>query len=186
MVPLTSLWAPIVLAAVVVFLVSSIIHMVLPYHRTDFASLPAEDDVMDALRRFKIPPGDYLVPCAGTPDRMRSPDFQEKMKRGPVAVMTMIESGPPRMGKQLVAWFVYSIVVGLFAGYVASRAVPVGAHYLEVFRFTGTVAFTGYSLALWQNTIWYKRSISATTKSTFDGLIYALLTAGIFGWLWPR
>ena len=67
MVPLTSLWAPIVLAAVVVFLVSSIIHMVLPYHRTDFGCLPAEDDVMDALRRFKIPPGDYLVPCAGTP-----------------------------------------------------------------------------------------------------------------------
>jgi hypothetical protein len=186
MVPLTSLWAPIVLAAVIVFVVSSVIHMVLPYHRSDFGTLPAEDDVMDALRRFKIPPGDYLVPCAGSPDRLRSPDFQEKMKRGPVAMMTMMESGPPRMGKPLVAWFVYSMVVGLFAGYVASRALPPGAHYLDVFRFVGTVAFTGYSLALWQNSIWYKRSISATTKSTFDGLIYALVTAGTFGWLWPR
>jgi hypothetical protein len=186
MVPLTSLWAPIVLAAVAVFVISSIIHMVLPYHRTDFGALPSEDEVMEALRRFKIPPGDYAVPCAGTPDRMRSPDFQEKMKRGPVAMMTMIESGPPRMGKQLIGWFVYSMIVGLFAGYIATRALPTGAHYLEVFRFTGTVAFTGYSLALWQNTIWYKRSISATIKSTFDGLIYALVTAGIFGWLWPR
>ena len=34
MVPLTSLLLPIVLAAVLVFLVSSVIHMVLPYHRS--------------------------------------------------------------------------------------------------------------------------------------------------------
>jgi len=186
MVALVSLWAPILLAAVLVFVVSSIIHMVLPYHRTDFAALPAEDDVMDALRRFKIPPGDYLVPCAGTPDRMRSPEFQEKMKRGPVAVMTFIESGPPRMGKQLVAWFVYSIVVGIFAGYITSRALAPGTDYLQVFRFAGTVAFIGYSVALWQNAIWYKKSVPATIKSTIDGLIYGLLTGGAFGWLWPR
>ena len=186
MVPVTSLWAPIVVGAVLVFVVSSIIHMVLPYHRTDFGRLPSEDEVMDALRRFKIPPGDYLVPCAGTPDRMRSPEFQDKMKRGPVAMMTMMESGPPAMGKPLMWWFVYALVVGLFAGYVASRALPPGADYLAVFRFTGTVAFVGYTLALWQNVIWYKRSASATIKSTLDGLLYGLLTAGAFGWLWPR
>ncbi|MGH9345755.1 MAG: hypothetical protein ACRD26_00680 [Vicinamibacterales bacterium] len=186
MVALTSLWAPILVAAVLVFVVSSIIHMVLPYHRTDFGRLPAEDDVMDALRRFKIPPGDYFIPCPGSPDIMRSTAFQEKMTRGPVAVMTMMESGPPKMGPSLAWWFVYSIVVGIFAGYVASRALPAGAEYLDVFRFAGTVAFVGYALALWQNTIWYKRSVSATLKSTLDGLIYALLTAGVFGWLWPR
>ena len=186
MVALTALWAPVLLGAVLVFVISSVIHMMLPYHRSDFGRLPAEDDVMDALRRFKIPPGDYLMPCAGTPDRMRSPDFQEKMTRGPVAMMTMMESGPPAMGKALAGWFVYSLVVGLFAGYVASRALPPGAPYLDVFRFTGTVAFVGYALALWQNTIWYKRSVAATVKSTFDGLVYALLTAGAFGWLWPR
>lgn len=186
MVALTSLWAPILVAAVLVFVVSSIIHMVLPYHRTDFGRLPAEDDVMDALRRFKIPPGDYFIPCPGSPDIMRSTAFQEKMTRGPVAVMTMMESGPPKMGKSLAWWFVYAIVVGIFAGYVASRALPPGAEYLDVFRFTGTVAFVGYSLALWQNTIWYKRSVAATLKSTLDGLIYALLSAGVFGWLWPR
>ncbi len=186
MVPLLSLWAPIVLAAVLVFVVSSILHMFLPYHRTDWGRLPAEDEVMDALRRFKIPPGDYMLPCAGTPDNMRSTEFQDKMKRGPVAVMTMMESGVPTMGKSLSLWFVYTIVVGVFAGYIASRALPVGANYLDVFRFTGTVAFVGYALALWQNTIWYKRAVGATIKSTIDGLIYALVTAGAFGWLWPR
>jgi len=33
MVPLTSLWAPILLSAVIVFVASSIMHMVLPFHR---------------------------------------------------------------------------------------------------------------------------------------------------------
>lgn len=186
MVPVMSLWAPIVLAAVLVFVVSSVLHMVLKYHRTDWGRVPAEDEVMDALRRFKIPPGDYMLPCAGTPDNMRTTEFQDKMKRGPVAVMTMMESGPPAMGKNLAMWFVYSIVVGVFAAYVAGRALAPGADYLQVFRFAGTVAFAGYALALWQNTIWYKRSVSSTIKSTIDGLVYALLTAGAFGWLWPR
>jgi hypothetical protein len=186
MVALASLWAPIVLAAVLVFIVSSIVHMVLPYHRNDFGALPAEDDVMNALRGFKIPPGDYMMPCAGTPERMRSPEFQKKVTQGPVALITMIESGPPRMGAQLAWWFAYALVVGVFAGYVASRALPAGAPYMNVFRFTGTVAFAGYGLALWQNTIWYKRAASTTAKSTVDALLYALVTAGAFGWLWPR
>jgi hypothetical protein len=186
MVALTSLWAPVVVAAVLVFLVSSIIHMVLPYHRTDFGRLPSEDEVMDAMRRFKIPPGDYLVPCPHGPDTMRSQAFIDRMKRGPVAMMTVMESGPPTMGKPLTWWFVYAIVVSIFAGYVTSRALGPGADYMDVFRFAGTVAFVGYTLALWQNVIWYKRSAAATAKSTFDGLVYALLTAGSFGWLWPR
>jgi hypothetical protein len=186
MVPLVTLWAPIALAAVLVFVVSSLLHMVLRFHQKDWVRLPAEDDVMDALRRFKIPPGDYVLPCAGTPDHMQSTEFQDKMKRGPVALITMMESGPPSLAKPLAMWFVYSLVVGLFAGYVASRTLPAGADYRDVFRLTSTVAFAGYALALWQNSIWYKRSLGATIRSNVDGLIYALLTGGCFGWLWPR
>lgn len=89
------------------------------------------------------------------------------------------------MGGSLAQWFGYCIVVGVFAGYVASRALAPGAHYLEVFRFVGTVAFVGYGLALMQNSIWYKRNWGATLKSMFDALVYGLVTAGTFGWLWP-
>ena len=180
------LWLPILLSAVIVFVVSSIIHMVLTYHRTDVRKVSAEDEVMDALRKVGIPPGDYMVPYAGTPKRMKDPDFIEKMKRGPVAFFTVMASGPPSMGKSLVQWFLYCIVVGIFAAYIAGRALPPGADYLAVFRFAGCIAFVGYSLALWQNSIWYKRAWSTTLKSTFDGLVFALLTGGTFGWLWPR
>ena len=185
MVPIMSLWIPILLSAVIVFVVSSIIHTVLTYHRTDFAKVPAEDEVMEALRRFDIPPGDYVIPCPGSHKDMNTPEFLEKVTKGPVAFVTVMPSGPPSMRKSLVQWFVYCVVVGIFAAYIAGRALEPGAHYLAVFRFAGATAFVGYALALAQSSIWYKRAWSSTLKSTFDGLLYGLLTAGTFGWLWP-
>jgi hypothetical protein len=183
---LDSLWLPILLSSVIVFVVSSVIHMALPWHRSDYPKVPNEDRVMDALRPLAIPPGDYMVPRASSTQEMRSPGFAEKMKKGPVLVLTVLPSGPMPMAKNLVLWFLYSAVVGLFAAYVTGRALLPGAEYLRVFRFAGTTAFIGYSVALWQMSIWYRRAWSTTIKAIVDGLIYALLTAGTFGWLWPR
>ncbi len=186
MVTLFSLWLPILASAVIVFVASSIIHMALGYHASDFRKLPSEDAVMEALRAFNIPHGDYLAPCAGSMKDMSNPAFVEKMTKGPVALMTIMKSGRPTMAKPLALWFLYCIVVSIFAGYIAGRALTPDAHYLAVFRFAGCTAFIGYSLALWQSTIWFQRNWLTTLKGTFDGLIYGLLTAGTFGWLWPR
>ncbi len=183
---LYALWLPILLSSVIVFVVSSAIHMASPWHKNDYPKVPNEDKVMDALRPLAIPPGDYMIPRPSSTQEMRSPEFVEKMKKGPVMVLTVMPNGPTPMGKNLVLWFLYSAVVGLFAAYVAGRALPIGATYLRVFRFAGVTAFVGYSVALWQMSIWYRRAWSTTIKATVDGLIYALLTAGTFGWLWPR
>ena len=186
MTELQSLWLPILLSAVFVFLASSIIHMATPWHRDDYPRIPNEDKVADALRPFAIPPGDYMTPRCDKPSEMNTPEFQEKMKRGPVMMVTVMPNGPPSMGKPLLLWFVYSIIVGVFSAYIAGRALPVGTHYLRVFQFVGATAFLGYVLALWQYVIWYRRSVATTFRSTVDGLIYACLTAGTFGWLWPK
>ena len=186
MVSIMSLWVPILLSAVIVFVVSSIIHMVLPYHRTDYRKVPAEDEVMEALRKFNIPPGDYMIPCGEGPESMKKPEFVEKMKKGPLVLMTLSPGQAPSMGKPLFQWFVYCVLVGVFAAYITGRALAQGAPYLSVFRFAGTTAFVGYSLALMQNSIWMRRNWGTTMKSTFDGLVYGLMTAGTFGWLWPR
>jgi hypothetical protein len=186
MVPIVSLWLPILVSAVFVFLASSFIHMVLPIHAGDYRRLPSEDAVMESLRKHNIPPGDYLLPRAGSMKDMANPAFIDKMTKGPVAMMTVMPSGRPSMGPQLASWFVYCVVVGVFAAYIAGRALGPDAHYLAVFRFAGATAFIGYSLALWQNTIWYKRNWVSTLKSNVDGLIYGLLTGGAFGWLWPH
>jgi hypothetical protein len=141
---------------------------------------------MDALRPLAIPPGDYMIPRPASRDEMRSAEFAEKIKKGPVMMLTVWPSGPISMRRNLVLWFLYAVVVGVFAAFVAGRALPVGAPYRPVFKFAGITAFAGYSLALWQMAIWYRRSWITTLKATVDGLIYGMLTAGTFGWLWPR
>ena len=181
------LWLPILLSAVIVFVVSSIIHMALSWwHASDYPKLQQEDKFMETLRPLAIPPGDYMVPRAGNMEEMRKPEFLEKMKQGPVLMMTVMPSGPPAMGKPLAQWFVYCLVVSAFAGYIAGRTLPPGTEYMKVFHVVCVTAFIGYALALWQNSIWYRRQWLATIKSTIDGFIYALFTAGAFGWLWPH
>jgi hypothetical protein len=186
MVSLTSLWIPILASAVVVFVVSSIIHMVLPYHRNDLLKVPKENEMMEALRGFDLPPGDYGIPHPGSMEGMKNAEFVEKMKKGPVAFVTIAPGQAPSMTTPLLLWFLYAIVVSFFAAYIAGRALEPGAPYLAVFRFVGATAFMGYSLGLLQNAIWYKRNWGTTLKSVFDGLLYGLFTAGTFGWLWPR
>ena len=188
MVSLISLVLPTVLSAVLVFVASFLIHMVLGYHRNDLWKLPGEkeDQVLDALRRMNVSPGEYGVPHPGGPQGMKDPAFVAKMTKGPVVLLTVSPGAPPAMGTNLMLWFFYTVLVGFFAAYIASRAVAPGGDYLTVFRFVGTTAFMGYSLGLPPESIWYKRRWSRTFKSMFDGLIYALLTAGVFGWLWPR
>ena len=183
MVPVMSLWAPILLSAVLVFVASSILHMVLPYHRSDYRRVPAEDELMESLRKLAVPPGNYMMPYAGSPGAMKDPAFIEKKKRGPVALLTVMKD--PSMGASLTQWFIYCVVVSVLAAYIAGRALGPGAEYLSVFRFAGCTAFVGYALALWQNSIWYKIAWSTTLKSNIDSLVYGLLTGGSFGWLWP-
>lgn len=186
MVSIPSLWLPILLSGVAVFVVSSLIHMVLGYHANDFKKFPNEDTVADALRKLNIPPGDYGYPKASSMKEMGSPDFKEKQKKGPVLFATVFPTGESSMGSSLLLWFLYSVIVSIFAAYVAGRALGPGAEYLAVFRFAGVTAFVSYALGTWPMSIWYRRPWSVTLKNTFDGLVYGLVTAGVFGWLWPR
>ena len=183
---LSALWIPILLSAVFVFVASSLLHMMLPWHKNDYRSVPNEDRARDAIRALAIPPGDYMMPRPQSREDMRSPAFAEKLKAGPVLMMTVMPGGSMSMGRNLVMWFIYCVVVSLFAAYIAGRALPPGTVYLHVFRFAGATAFIAYSVARWQESIWFHRAWSTTIKSTIDGLIYGMLTAGVFGWLWPR
>ena len=187
MVPLTSLVLPTVIAAVVVFFASFIIHMVLGYHKNDLRKLPdqQEDEILAAVSRLNLAPADYGVPHPGSPQRMKDPAFVSKMTKGPIVFMNVAPGAPPSMGTSLAMWFVFTFVVTFFSAYITSRAVAPGTDYLTVFRFAGTSAFMGYALGQIPESIWYKRNWTRTLKTVFDGLIYALLTAGVFGWLWP-
>lgn len=180
-----SLWLPIVLSAVFVFVLSALIHMVMPWHKSDFQKVPDEDKVRAALRPFNVPPGDYMMPmCEGS--NYNSPEFKAKLDEGPNWLVTALPKGQRSMGPTFVQWFVYLVVVNVFIAYVARHSIAVGTHYLGVFRIVGAVAFIAHAAALWPESIWFWRKWSTTAKSTFDGLLYALVTAGTFAWLWPK
>jgi len=180
MVVLQSLWLPILASAVFVFIVSSLIHMVLPWHKGDYRKIPNEEQVMDALRPLNIPRGDYMVPRCDSMKDMKTPEFKARMQRGPVFTATFM-SGGMAIGKSLVLWFVYLLVISCFSAYVGSKGSPFATHSRSII---GITAFLGYGGALCQASIWFQRSWGATIRSLVDSVVYAAVTAATFGCLW--
>ena len=185
MVPLGALWLPILVAAVLVFLVSAAVWMVLPHHRSDFAGLSNEEEVRSALAAGDVSPGQYHIPYAGSREARQDPEMQKRFEEGPNAFLTVVSRGRPSMGKQFAGWFVFLLAVGVVCAYVAGQTLGPGAEYLEVFQITGTVAWAAYGFAYVQEAVWFGRPWGFVVKQILDALAYALVTAGAFGWLWP-
>jgi hypothetical protein len=185
MVTIGSLWLPILLAAVLVFIASALIWMVLPHHRSDFGGFPDEASVLDALKKQKLAPGQYDFPHIESQNELKKPEVQQRFAEGPVGFFTVKRPGVPPMGKALTLSFIYYIVIGGAVAYLASRTLEPGAEYLAVFRVTGTVAWYAYGLGIVPDAIWFGRPWSGVWKHLLDAFVYACLTAGAFAWLWP-
>jgi len=190
---MTQLWIPIVLSAVLVFIASSIIHMVLKWHNSEYRKLPNEDAVGAAIRAGSATPGQYFIPHCPDMKQMQTPEMQRKFVEGPIAFVVLRPPGPPRMGGALVQWFVYSLVVGLIGACVAVNAQPAAAGVLaagaaanEAAIVTGAIAFFGYAGGALPGAIWMGKPWSAAMKELLDGIIYALITGATFAWLWPH
>lgn len=175
---IASLWLPIVLSSVAVFIASSIMHMVLKYHAIGLHRLPS-DNALDALRG--APAGVYIFPYGESMKEMGTPEMKAKFERGPVGILTLRPNGVMAMGPFLVQWLAFSLVVGVFVAYVLTRTLPAGAPYLQVFRLAGTVAFLAYAGNEATKSIWGGQPWMFTFRAYMDGLIYALITAGVFG-----
>ena len=183
MVPLSSLWLPILVSAVFVFIASNILWMALPFwHRKDYGKLPDEKTVLGALAPVKS--GQYVVPCLDW--RTATPEQKEAMQRGATAFVLVRNPGKFNFGKTLVLWFLYALVVSFFVGYLACHTLASGTKYLAVFRIVGAAGFLTYGLRTVSDAIWYGKPWSVVIKEMIDGLIYSLMMAGAFGWLWPK
>ncbi len=185
MIPIPSLWLPILVSAALVFVVSSVLHMVFKYHHKEYRRLPDEDAMLNSFHEAGLTPGLYHFPHCATPKEMNEPEVAKKFERGPVGFVTVMPSGLPNMTKFLIQWFLYTVLVGIFIAYIAGRTHAAGTSYLSIFRFVGTIAFMTYGLSEIVSSVWKGAPWSATGKMMFDGLAYALVTAGAFGWLWP-
>jgi hypothetical protein len=185
MVDVLQLWLPILLAAIGVFVVSSVIHMLTPWHKGDYRKLPQEDQVLSALRPFAVPPGDYMGPQPASMADMNSEAFKQKAALGPRVMLTVFPGGSLGMGKNLAGWFVYSLLIAAIVAGLDCLVFPRGADGHDIFHVSLIVGALAYAGGLWQMAIWYHRSLVTTVKSTIDGLIYAAITAGLLAWFWP-
>jgi hypothetical protein len=186
MVTLASLLLPVLLAAAICLVAGFVLWMVLPLHKGDFRPFADEAAVADAVRRQNLPPGQYIMPYCSDPKQMKDPAMQARYAQGPVGYLVLGRPGQPAIGKNLVLTFLYHAVVSFFIAYIAVHSLEGGAPYLQVFRVTGAIAFLAYAAAVIPSGIWYGRPWGPVWREVFDGLVYALLTAGVFGWLWPR
>jgi len=179
---LGALWLPILLSAVFVFILSAIIHMVLKYHNSDYKKLPNEDAVRAAFRGTNAEPAQYIIPHCADMKEMQSPAMQQKFAEGPVGVLNLRRPGPPTMGPSLTQWFLFTLMVSIFVAFVAAHSAPADVVYLDVFRVVAVTAFLAYGTAALPAAIWMGKPWVVAAKEVFDGLLYALVTAGTFAW----
>src|SRR5690606_4100394 len=123
-VALSSLWLPILLSAVAVFIASALIWAVVQWHNADWQKLPDEEAARRALQG--VPPGDYILPHAASNKERQSPEWQQKFKEGPAAMVTGLPHGSMAMGKQFLPWIGYTLILSLLVGYVAGGSLPAG------------------------------------------------------------
>lgn len=178
---LFDLWLPVLGAALAMFGASAAIWMAFRWHNADYRRAENEDALRGALKGSE--PGFYLLPyCMDAADFARS-EVRQKYEEGPLAFVTVVPSGLPKMGPKLVSTFAFFLFVAVLSAYLVANTLPAGAPYLDVFRVAGTVAFVANGIALVPESIWYGRPWPMTAKSLLDAAIYGLLTGGVFGWL---
>ena len=181
------LWLAIVLSAVLVFIMSALVHMVFKYHNGEVNAAPNQDALQNAIRGAA--PGVYAFPMAADPKDRMSPEWMKKWSEGPSAFLTVMRAGYSGMGPMLGKWFVFNLVVSFFTAYVAAHALAMGAggpSYLPVFRVVGTIGLMAYGFAYTGDAIWFGKPWRMWATNMLDALLYGLVMAGTFGWLWPR
>lgn len=176
------LWLAILVSAIVVFFMSALIWTVLPWHKTDFNALNDEDAVRRALGGSA--PGNYMTPYCTDHAELKNDAMAKKFEEGPVAYITVVPNGKPNMAPYMIKSFFYNLLVGVICAYMVTRTTVPDTPYLQVFRISGTTAFLAYGMAFIQESIWFGRPWSLTLKNLLDALLYALLTGGVFGWLY--
>lgn len=178
---IADLWMPILASTVIIFVVSALVWMVLPWHKTDFSPPGNEEGVRSALKGYA--PGFYMLPHCMDPAELKKDSVAQKYIDGPVGFVTIVPNGAPNMGPKLILSFVYFLFVSILCAYFVSRTLAADADYLAVFRIAGTTAWIAYGVAYIQDSVWFGRPWSLTIKNLLDALIYGLLTGGVFGWL---
>ena len=184
-VTLFELWQPILLGTFLAWITSALIHVLIKYHNSDYQSMSNENEVMAAIGNGSPGLGIHTVPYCKDMSEMNNPDVKEKFDKGPVAIVTIFPNGMPPMGKLMAQQISFFLFGSILIAYCATLALGPGAEYMSVFRLVSAIGFLAFGWANIPLSIWFGHQWSATAKYLLDGLIYGLVVAGSFAWLWP-
>jgi hypothetical protein len=182
---LVYVWLPILLSAVVVFVISSLVHMVFKWHASDYSSFSNEDAVREAIRAGKPAPGRYVLPHCGDMKDMASEAMKKKYAEGPVGHVTILPNGQPNMGKHLGQWFLWCLVIATVAAFVTVKLV--GLDHFQARRaakVVGALTFIAHGCGTITESIWMGRPWSSSAKYLLDAALYAMGSAAVFYFLW--
>lgn len=185
MTDLSSLWLAILAATILTHVASAIAWMLLPHHRSDYRGLPDETATAEVLRGQQLTPGFYNLPHCDDFSEYGTPEFREKMERGPVAYLTVLPNRMPAMGKMMLKQLAYLLVTVSLVAYVASLSLAPGAEWPAVLRLVSATSFLAFGFAIIPDAIWYGRPWPIIFKTLGDALFYALVTGSVMAWLWP-
>lgn len=182
---LAQLWLPIIASSVLVFVASSLIHMVFKWHNSDYRKLANEDEVMAAIRAASPTPGQYVMPHCIEMKATGEESMQKKFRDGPVGFLTLRKSGPPSMGASLVQWFLLVLVIATIAACLAMQCYGLHGDAHRAGHLVGMVSLLAYACGGVQAGIWMGKPWGSVAKDLLGALIYATVSALTFMWLWP-
>ena len=181
-----SLILPVLLSAALAWIAAALIWTVLPWHKKDFAPLPDEAGTLANLAAQDLAAGQYMFPYADTPAAMKEERVSKAFEEGTAGFITVLPRGIPNMGRNMALSAILNVLVASLVACVACLTLAPGADYMTVFRVTAVATWLAYGTGTVYDAIWFGRPWSGVFKGFGDALIYALLTGGAFGWLWPE
>ncbi len=188
MVALSELWLVILIATVCVFFASSIMWMLMPHHKKDIQFLEDnEDGYIDAVKSLAIKPGMYMYPgCDHSKSKSdeRKTELKERWDAGPWGVLTVYD-GKPNFAMNLIKTFIAFLIITTFVAYITGIGVQPGADYLHVFRVAGATAVLGHCMGGLCGSFFMGKPTRFIITDFIDGVVYALVTAGIIASMWP-
>lgn len=181
---LATLWLPILLSSIAVFVGSFLAWVVIGHHTPDWSEIPDEGEVVDFIRAQGLRPGQYMFPMARTKEALADGSKQQRMTSGPWGTLN-VWSRQVNMSRNLLQTFAFYLVTSFFIGYLASLALDAGASFSKVSQVTGTAGILAYAFGHVPNAIWFGTHRRPMLMDVIDGVCFGLITGLTFATFWP-
>ena len=174
-------------APAAVWIASALAWMIVGHHKNDNPALPNEQEVIDTIKGWNLPPGEYMFPdfrrCKGMTKEQKQAMY-ENMQKSPMGILRVW--GKISMGGNMLWTFVVCLVVSTLIAYLGWSALPhAGSSFAHTFQVLGTAGILAYCFASFPGDIWFQRSRRAMTTNFIDGVVFGLIPGAVFAWLWP-